>query len=207
MSSRYIALIPYPNGRRLQHPKLPTEDGRPIPQGRQALSFARLSCSEISRTCGVSLSGVKGHIREYDRHLILAQYNSPCDKEAIEAYDSMDYIEYNISQIARCFGLDDTNLSKQLRTHYPRVIKRHEKVRKRLGLSDNLPHGTRQFCKKRYAGAERLLRGDRYITFSEAARSSDISDWSSICCFTTKSLWASVLRFGKRRSNNSAKAK
>lgn len=100
----------------------------------------RLSCSEISRTCGVSLSGVKGHIREYDRHLILAQYNSPCDKEAIEAYDSMDYIEYNISQIARCFGLDDTNLSKQLRTHYPRVIKRHEKVRKRLGLSDNLPH-------------------------------------------------------------------
>lgn len=167
----------------------------------------RLSCSEISRTCGVSLSGVKGHIREYDRHLILAQYNSPCDKEAIEAYDSMDYIEYNISQIARCFGLDDTNLSKQLRTHYPRVIKRHEKVRKRLGLSDNLPHGTRQFCKKRYAGAERSLRGDRYITFSEAARSSDISDWSSICCFTTKSLWASVLRFGKRRSNNSAKAK
>lgn len=83
----------------------------------------RLSCSEISRTCGVSLSGVKGHIREYDRHLILAQYNSPCDKEAIEAYDSMDYIEYNISQIARCFGLDDTNLSKQLRTHYPRVGK------------------------------------------------------------------------------------
>lgn len=128
-------------------------------------------------------------------------------KEAVEACSSMDYIEYNISQIARCFGLDDTNLSKQLRTHYPRVIKRHEKVRKRLGLSDNLPHGTRQFCKKRYAGAERLLRGDRYITFSEAARSSDISDWSSICCFTTKSLWASVLRFGKRRSNNSAKAK
>ena len=27
------------------------------------------------------------------------------------------------------------NLSKQLRTHYPRVIKRHEKVRKRLGLN------------------------------------------------------------------------
>ncbi|MFQ9761671.1 MAG: hypothetical protein ACLRZL_14135 [Alistipes communis] len=101
---------------------------------------------------------MKGHIREYDRHLILAQYNSPCDKEAIEAYDSMDYIEYNISQIARCFGLDDTNLSKQLRTHYPRVIKRHEKVRKRLGLSDNLPHGTRQFCK------EAVCRGRKAAT-------------------------------------------
>ena len=207
MSSRYIALIPYPNGRRLQHPKLPTEDGRPIPQGRQALSFAPTLLQRNQPNLRRKPFRGEGPYPRIRPAPDTGTYNSPCDKEAIEAYDSMDYIEYNISQIARCFGLDDTNLSKQLRTHYPRVIKRHEKVRKRLGLSDNLPHGTRQFCKKRYAGAERLLRGDRYITFSEAARSSDISDWSSICCFTTKSLWASVLRFGKRRSNNSAKAK
>lgn len=62
-------------------------------------------------------------------------------KEAFEACSSMDYIEYNLSQIARRFGLDGTNLGKQLRTHYPGVVERSEEVRKRLGLSDNLPRG------------------------------------------------------------------
>lgn len=96
-------------------------------------------------------------------------------KEAVEACSSMDYIEYNLSQIARRFGLDGTNLGKQLRTHYPGAVERSEEVRKRLGLSDNLPRGTRQFCKKWYAGAVRLLCGNRYITVSEAARRCDIS--------------------------------
>lgn len=158
----------------------------------------RLSCREISRTCGVSLSGLKGHICKNHRHLMLARYDISCDKEeagtirlgqlrrqqpasrveykeVVEACSSMDYIEYNLSQIARRFGLDGTNLGKQLRTHYPGAVERCEEVRKRLGLSDNLPRGTRQFCKKRYAGAVRLLRGNRYITVSEAARRCVIS--------------------------------
>ena len=84
----------------------------------------RLSCCEISRTCSVSLSGLKGHICKYHRHLMLARYDISCDKEeagtirlgqlrgqqpatraeykeAVEACSSMDYIEYNVSQIAR----------------------------------------------------------------------------------------------------------
>lgn len=120
----------------------------------------RLSCREISRTCGVSLSGLKGHICKNHRHLMLAQYDISCDKykagtirlsqlrgqqpatraeykEAVEACSSMDYIEYNLSQLARYLGLDSTNLGKQLRMHYPGAVERCEEVRKQLGLSDS----------------------------------------------------------------------
>jgi len=90
-------------------------------------------------------------------------------REAIAACDSMDYIDCNVSQIAREFGLSGTNLGKQLRTHYPGVIERREEVRRRLGLGDNLPRGARTWSKERYAGAVELLRGDRYITVQEVA--------------------------------------
>lgn len=156
-----------------------------------------LCLKEISRRCGVSLSGLSGHIHRHHRHLMLARYNILCSKErasdiklgqlrgqlpatrtkyreAIEACDSMDYIEYNVSQIARRFGLDGTNLGKQLRAHYPGVIERREEVRQRLGLSDNQQRGTRPFCKEQYAGAVELLRADRYITVREAARRCDV---------------------------------
>lgn len=96
-------------------------------------------------------------------------------KEAIEACDSLDYIEYNVSQIAREFGLDGTNLGRQLRMHYPGVIEWREKVRERLGLGDNLPRDTRQHCKKQYSKAVELLRSDRYITTQEVADSCGVS--------------------------------
>jgi len=181
---------------RISKPRPETEE-----QYREAVGLYRsteLSCSEISRRCGVSLSGLKGHICKYHRHLMLARYDISCShaeagnirlgqlrgqlpatrakyRDAIEACDSMDYIEYNVSQIARRFGLDGTNLGKQLRTHYPGVIERREEVRKRLGLSDNLPRGARPFCGEQYAGAVKLLRADRYITVREAAEHCDVS--------------------------------
>ena len=42
------------------------------------------------------------------------------------ACDSMDYIEYNVSQIARESGLTGTNLGRQLHTHYPEVLEFRE---------------------------------------------------------------------------------
>lgn len=157
-----------------------------------------LSSREICTRCGVSLKGFQCHIGRYHRHLVLARYGinrSPEEaadirlgqlrgqlpatrakyREAIEACDSMDYIELNVSQIAREFGLDGTNLGRQLRTHYPGVIERREKVRERLGISDNLPRGTRRFCNEQYAGAVELLRSDRYITVQEAAERCNVS--------------------------------
>ena len=157
-----------------------------------------LTCVEISRRCAVSLAGFKGYICKYRRDLLLARYGVRCDpedaaatgmgqrrsqrpatrakyREAVAACDSMDYIDCNVSQIAREFGLSGTNLGKQLRTHYPGVIERREEVRRRLGLDDNLPRGTRPQCKAQYAKAVELLRGDRYVTMQEAARRCNVS--------------------------------
>lgn len=158
----------------------------------------RLSCAEICRTCKVTVSGFQRYLSLHHRDLLLARYDITCSKEearniklgqlrgqlpatrakykeAIEACDSMDYIELNVSQIAREFGLDGTNLGRQLRTHYPGVIERREKVRERLGISDNLPRGTRRFCNEQYAEAVELLRSDRYITVQEAAERCNVS--------------------------------
>lgn len=157
-----------------------------------------LTCVEISRRCSVSLAGFKGYICKYRRDLLLPRYGIRCDpeaaagigmgqrrsqrpatrakyREAIAACDSMDYIDCNVSQIAREFGLSGTNLGKQLRTHYPGVIERREEVRRRLGLGDNLPRGARTWSKEQYAGAVELLRGDRYVTMQEAAERCNVS--------------------------------
>lgn len=157
-----------------------------------------LSCAEISRRCGVPLSGFKGYIRTYHRHLMLTRNGIECSpekaaatrmyqrpgqkpsthakyKEAIAACGSMDYVEYNVSQIAREFGLSGTDLGRQLRTHYPEVLEFRERVRLRLGLNDNLPRGVRPWCKRQYAGAVELLRGDRYITVQEVAERCGVS--------------------------------
>lgn len=157
-----------------------------------------LSYAEICRQCGVSLGGFTRYICIYHRHLMLKRNGIQCSqeeadsikisqrrgqrpethakyKEAIEACDSMEYIEYNVSQIAREFGLDGTNLGRQLITHYPEVLKFRERTRQRLGLNDNLPRGTRPWCKEQYTEAVELLRADRYITVQEAADRCNVS--------------------------------
>ncbi len=157
-----------------------------------------LSIAEICRQCGISTSGFSRYIGIYHRHLMLERNGIKCDreeagdikisqrrgqrpethakyKEAIAACDSMDYIEYNVSQIAREFGLDGTNLGRQLRTHYPEVLEFRERSRQRLGLDDGLPRGTRSWCREQYAEAVELLRADRYVTVQEAADRCNVS--------------------------------
>lgn len=91
-----------------------------------------LSYGEICRQCGISISGFSRYIGTYHRHLMLERNGIKCSpeeadgikisrrrrqhpethakyKEAIAACDNMDYIGYNISQIAREFGLNCTN--------------------------------------------------------------------------------------------------
>ena len=157
-----------------------------------------LSIAEICRQCGISISGFSRYIGIYHRHLMLERNGIKCSreeadgikmnqrrgqrpethakyKEAIAACDSMDYIEYNVSEIAREFGLTGTNLGRQLRTHYPEVLEFRERARQRLGLDDGLPRGTRPWCKEQYAEAVELLQADRYITVQEAAELCNVS--------------------------------
>lgn len=158
----------------------------------------RMSCTEICRICGVTVSGLQAHIGRYHRHLLLARNGIECSREeadgiklpsfrrqkpathskykkAIEACDNMDYIEMNISQIARMFGVDGTNLGRQLRTHYPEILEFRERTRLRLGVNDNLPRGSRSYCKEQYAKAVELLKSDKYITVQEAAEYCGVS--------------------------------
>ncbi len=108
--------------------------------------------SEASRAPGMSgpvrLRGSKGQTTA--AHL---KY-----RDAIAAASSEEFIEYNISQIARLFGLDGTGLGNQLRHHYPDVIPNRERERRRLGINDNVHHGTRPWCKEGYSQAVETLR-------------------------------------------------
>ena len=157
-----------------------------------------LSGCEICRICEVTESGFRCYLTKYHRELVLARYAILCSKEeagqiklgqlrgqlpatrvkykdAIEACGSMEHIECNVSQIARKFGLEGTNLGRQLRTHYPEIIEWREKVRDWLGIGDGLPRGTRRSCKEQYAEAVRLLQGNSYVTVQEVADSCGLS--------------------------------
>ena len=157
-----------------------------------------LTYVEICRQCGISICGFSRYICIYHRHLMLRRNGIECSreeadnikigqrrgqrpethakyKEAIEACDSMDYIEYNVSQIAREFGLSGINLGRQLHMHYPEVLEFREKTRQLKGLDDGLPRGTRQWCKEQYAEAVELLKADRYITVQDAAEMCNVS--------------------------------
>ena len=79
-------------------------------------------------------------------------------KDAIAACDSVEYIEYNISQIARIFGLDCSALASQLRRHYPEIVPRREQVRRRMGIAVNLQYGARKWSQEMYAEAVSMLQ-------------------------------------------------
>ena len=138
---------------------------------------------EIAEQCGVSLSGLRCYLRRHYRELVLKRNNTEPEKsiffteegklrgkrgqtpaahqkykQAIEACDDFDYIEYNVSQIARMFGHDGTALGNQLKLHYPEILERREKTRVRLGLADNFLRGVHPNSVKEYAGAVELFR-------------------------------------------------
>lgn len=146
-----------------------------------------LPCTEIAAKCGVKASAFRSWMLRRHRDLVMARHGidvGNCDlrfvkiyppkgqrpatylkyKDAVEACDSMSYIEYNISQIARMFGLNGTQLANQLRVHYPDIPIFREKVRKRLGLADNVHHGVRPYCAKQYGDAvDMYLNTDKTV--------------------------------------------
>ena len=86
----------------------------------------------------------------------------------------MDYIKYNVSQIAHLFGLNPTGLSNQLRAHCPGLLERRERERQRLGLADNQQRGVRPWCREQYAAAVKLLRTTE-LTLPEVAERCGVS--------------------------------
>jgi len=141
-----------------------------------------LSCVQICRQCRVSQGGLYAHLRRYHRDLILRRNGvrireeaaaatirlrgrrgqTPAARakygEAIRACDSSEYIGLNVSQVARRFGVSGTGLACQLRMHFPEILERRERERRRLGLNDNQQRGARPWCRAQYAAAVELLR-------------------------------------------------
>ncbi len=153
----------------------------------------RLTIKEICEQTQVSFGAFSSYLSRNHRDLILKRHNLDGlkkvklrgtkgqttaahlkYKDAIAAADSEEYIEYNISQIARIFGLNGTSLANQLRHHYPDVIPNRERERQRLGIADNVHHGVRPWCKEGYAEAVELLRTTD-MTVDEAAETCKVS--------------------------------
>lgn len=163
---------------------------------REAISLYADSCLSLKEICektNVGFVGFCNYLSKYHRDLILIRHNLSGQenarlrgkkgqttaahykyKEAIAACDSREYIEYNISQIARLFNVDCCSLAGQLRRHYPDIVPRREQERRRMGITVNLQYGARKWCKEEYAQAVKMLQTSD-MTVEEAAQACNVS--------------------------------
>lgn len=149
---------------------------------------------EISKECGVTRDGFASYIYRCHRDLMYirngiepiavenkiwkSKGQTPMSRKkyqaAIEACDSEKYINLNISQIARLFNLDGTALANQIKSHYPEIIERREKERRRRGIADNFHRGPRTFSVESYSDALKLLESTD-MTIEEVADVCNVS--------------------------------
>ncbi len=165
---------------------------------------SNLTIRQVAEKCNVTASGLSAHIGKYHRTLLFLRYGLDINDEtlrrikvkptkgqsyktkikykaAIEACGDIGYIEFNISQIARMFGLDGSALAAQLRSHYQGVIEAREKVRQTYGIADNTHRGPRQSCIEAYSEAMLMYR-DTDMTISAVADKCNVSK-SGFCQF------------------------
>lgn len=153
-----------------------------------------MTIKQISLMCGVTRSGFANYIQRCHRDLMYRRHGlvtaAPANKmwnakgqtpgthkkyrDAILACDSVEYIDLNVSQIARKFNLEPTGLSNQLKTHFPEIIQRREEERRRRGIADNLHRGARPSAVVAYSEAVRLLAATD-MTIEEVADLCDVS--------------------------------
>lgn len=140
-----------------------------------------LPLREIAERCNVSLGGLGNYLRRYWRELVLRRHGVSCEgkdpkdvklvsfgqpglvahakyKEAVDACGSLEYIDLNVSQVARKFNVDGTALANYMRMHYEDIPVWREKVRRKLGIADNIHRGARENCKEQYAQAVEMYR-------------------------------------------------
>ena len=140
-----------------------------------------LPLCEIAAKCDVPLGGLGKYLRRYWRELMLRRKGISCEgknpedikvippgqpnivscakyKESVEACGSLEYIDLNVSQVARKFNVNGTALANYMRRHYDEILIWREKVRKRLGIGDNVHRGVRPECEEQYAEAVEMYR-------------------------------------------------
>lgn len=157
-----------------------------------------MSLAAIAEKCNVPVGGLGNYLRRYWRELVLRRNQISADgklpevikikavgqqnvnahakyKDAVAACDSLDYIDLNLSQVARKFGLDGTSLANFMRIHYEDTLVWREKVRCRLGINDNVWRGARPECVEQYAKAVSLYKTTHY-TIPEIADLCKVSE-------------------------------
>lgn len=153
-----------------------------------------LSQAEICRRLGLSVKAFSRYLCREHRDLLVARHGVQTDDpscklhggkgqsmasykkyhDAITACGSMDYLRYNVSEIAHMFGLSGSALSNQLRVHFPDVLEWRESERKKRGWADNKHRGASKSTKKLYAPAVEMLRV-KDVTIKEAAELCGVS--------------------------------
>ena len=155
-----------------------------------------LSVKDIAEQTGVSLSGLKTHIENFHRDLMLARKDIKASKkesrnvklreksgqttiahdkykDAIAACDSEQYITLSVKAIAEKFNVNVIGLYDQLNSHFPEILKRRDEARFRLGIVIKTPKGVRQSTVDRYAPAVEMLK-DYSVTVRQAAETTNV---------------------------------
>lgn len=96
-------------------------------------------------------------------------------RNAVAACESMDYIDCNVSQIARKFGLNGPALANFMRVHSPQTLVWREQMRCWLGINDNTPRGLQSRYREQYAEAVRMY-GTTDRSISEVAAECGVSE-------------------------------
>lgn len=157
-----------------------------------------MALREIAEECHVTSGALGNYLRRYHRELVFQRHHISTTendlhtvkiitagkqseaahrkyKKAVEACDTADYIEYNVSQIAHKYHLDGTALANFMRVHYEDVPKRREKIRERLGINDHIHRGARKESVAQYAEAVELYRTTT-MTLPEVADACRVSE-------------------------------
>ena len=142
---------------------------------------SKLPLCKIAVKCNVSLGGLGSYLRRYWRELILRRrgisYEGKDPKdikivssgqpsivskakyaEAVEACKSLEYIDLNVSQVARKFNVNSTALANYMRLHYEEIPIWRENVRRMLGIGDNVHRGVRPECEEQYVLAVEMYK-------------------------------------------------
>ena len=142
---------------------------------------SKLPLCKIAVKCNVSLGGLGSYLRRYWRELILRRrgisYEGKDPKdikivssgqpsivskakyaEAVEACKSVEYIDLNVSQVARKFNVNGTALANYMRLHYEEIPIWRENVRRMLGIGDNVHRGVRPECEEQYVLAVEMYK-------------------------------------------------
>ena len=95
-------------------------------------------------------------------------------RDAIMACQSIDNLEFTITDIARKYQLKPECLRNQLKRHFPEVFARREKMRDTLGYSRPGNRGLKKATVEKYADAIQTLR-ETHLTIREVAERCNVS--------------------------------